>query len=136
MYHQSRMWRIGSPVAVRTRFGKAGSPSLMTVTRRPSCQPWASSAAVMACAGCSVPVGASAKRRGGLPVVSTLPTVTSTWRLFRPGTARRCAPSITTTISAGLQRRRRAGAAGIGGVSVSTVSILLETQCSRFRTLV
>jgi hypothetical protein len=66
----------------------------------------------------------------------TLPTVTSTWRLFRLGTARRCAPSIMTTISAGLQRRRRAGAAGIGGVSASTASILLETQCSRFRTLV
>ena len=58
--------------------GKRGFAMLSTVTGRPGFQPWANKAARICENGRSAPSGANAKRRGGRPDASTLPTVTST----------------------------------------------------------
>jgi hypothetical protein len=76
------MGSMGAFAAERTSAGRAGSPSLITVTGLPSRQPWSSNAARSSAWGCSATLRTRAKRRLDRPSCSTLPQITSKFRTW------------------------------------------------------
>jgi len=95
MCHQSRMWRTGPFIALRTRFGSAGSPSEMTATGRSPSHPSVDKSARSCFSGDLSACETKPKRRQ-ISGLSILPTTTSRCRFGYSGRHRICAPSRKT----------------------------------------